>query len=80
MGHERFRAGQEIVGERPVDELARRLLAHGGVDQVHVLGSVVTVDVAKGGTTEGLREIVEGLYTYYGPGVPVPSVEEFTEA
>ena len=31
MGHERYRADQDVWGNRPPDELARRLFAHGGV-------------------------------------------------
>ena len=46
MGHERYRAGQEIIGDRPPDELARRLFAHGGVEGVHIYSNVVTVDLA----------------------------------
>jgi uncharacterized protein YqfA (UPF0365 family) len=65
MGHERYRAGDEIWGNRPPDVLARRLLAQGSVDGVHVNGNVVTVDLAKGRSAEGLKEIVEKLYLYY---------------
>ena len=69
MGHEHYGAGREIVGDRPPDELARRLFAHGGVAAVHIYSNIVNVDLARGGTTEGLREIVAGLYTYYREGV-----------
>ncbi|MFN8051949.1 MAG: hypothetical protein U0Q22_10955 [Acidimicrobiales bacterium] len=72
-GHERYRPDDDIVGNRPPDELARRLFAHGGIDGIHINGSVVSVDVSKGHTAEGLKEIIEGLYTYYTPGVEVPS-------
>ncbi len=71
-GHEIYRAGQAVEGVRPPDELARRLFAHGGVETVSVNGSVVTVDLEKGGSSEGLKEIIEDLYTYYRPGVAVP--------
>ena len=76
MGHERYRPGDVVTGERPCDVLARRLLERGGIDQLHINGSVVTVDVSKGSSSDGLKEIIEGLYTYYLPGVPVPSFEE----
>jgi len=69
MAHERYRAGSVIVGDRPPDELARRILARGGADEVHVYGNVVTVTLARGHGPEGLREIIEGLYTYYREGV-----------
>lgn len=72
-GHERYRPGDVIVGNRPPDVLARRLLERGGIDGVHINGSVVSVDVAKGHSSEGLKEIIESLYTYYVPGVEVPS-------
>lgn len=72
-GHERYRPGDVIVGDRPPDVLARRLLEHGGIDGIHINGSVVSVDVSKGHTAEGLKEIIEDLYTYYRPGVEVPA-------
>lgn len=80
MGHERFRSADEAVGSRPAAVLARRLFATGQVDAVHVYLNVVTVDLHKGFSGEGLREIVEGLYTYYTPGVVPPSDEELMGA
>ncbi len=74
-GHEIYRAGEEIVGERPADVLARRLFEHGGIDTVSINSSMVTVDLSKGGHSDGLKEIIENLYTYYLPGVEVPSFE-----
>lgn len=75
-GHEVYRPGDVIDGVRPPDELARRLFAHGGIDVISINSSVVTVDIAKGGTADGVKEIIEDLYTYYRPGVPVPSFPE----
>jgi hypothetical protein len=69
MGHERFTAPEQAVGPRPSAELARRLFATGRVDAVHIYMNVVTVDVKKGFTAEGLGDIVENLYIYYRPGV-----------
>jgi len=69
MGHERFRSVTDIVLDRPVDRLARRLLEHGGVDGVHVNSSMITIDVGRGYTGEGLQEIVENLFRFY-PDVP----------
>jgi hypothetical protein len=69
MAHERYTAGEPVIGDRPPDELARRLFERGGVAAVHVYGNVVTVELARGGTTDGIRELIEGLYTYYRPGV-----------
>lgn len=65
MGHERYVAGQEIDGVRPPDELARRLFAQGGVDAVHIYDNMVTVDLAKGATGDGLIEVVRELFLFY---------------
>ena len=65
MGHERYAVGDEIWGERPPDVLARRLLASGNVDRVHVNANMVTVDLTKGHSSAGLKEIVETLYLFY---------------
>jgi hypothetical protein len=74
MGHERYVAGQVIEGDRPVDEIARRLFAHGGVDAVHANGSVITVELARGGEVEGLAEIIRDLFIYYPEGSPPPTL------
>ena len=34
MGHERYAAGDEVTGDAPADELARRLFALGGIADV----------------------------------------------
>ena len=65
MGHERYVAGTEVWGNRPPDELARRLLAHGSVAGVGINGNVITVDLEKGFDSTGLKEIVENLYRFY---------------
>lgn len=75
MGHERFRMGEDIIGDRPADELARRLFATGDVAGVSVNGNVVTVELATSDSS-GLKDVIEDLYTYYVPGVEVPSDEE----
>lgn len=81
MGHERYTAGDPIYGNRPPDELARRLFDTKKVDEVHVYGQAVTVKLFAGADTDGLRHIIENLYTYYRPGVEVPTPESFaTEA
>ena len=66
MGHDRYVAGQAIEGDRTVDELARRLFARGGIASVHIYSGTITVDLQKGHTSEGLADIIRGLYTYYG--------------
>lgn len=75
MGHERFAAREDIHGDRPADELARRLLATGRVASVAVNSNVVTVDL-EGNDSSGLKEIIIDLYTYYVPGVEIPTDEE----
>ncbi|MBV8161587.1 MAG: NifU N-terminal domain-containing protein [Acidimicrobiia bacterium] len=65
MGHERYRADREIVGDRPPDELARRLFAHGGVEAVHIYSNVVTIDLAPGASPQGLADVVHGLFVHY---------------
>jgi hypothetical protein len=65
MGHDRFVRGQVIDDDRPVDELARRIFARGGVTSVHVNGGMITVDLEKGHTADGIADIIRGLYTFY---------------
>ncbi len=69
MGHERYRSLADIVRDRPVDRLARRLLEHGGIDAIHVNSSMITVDLGGGYTGDGLLEIIENLFRFY-PDVP----------
>ena len=69
MEHERYHRDRPVVGDRPPDEVARRLFATGSADEVHVYGNVVTVVLTRGHGHEGLREVIEGLYTYYREGV-----------
>jgi len=70
MGHERFKRGDRPEGPRPVDELARRLLAETGVATIHIYSNVVTVEMASGseGQAGGLGEIIRNLFIYYGEG------------
>jgi hypothetical protein len=74
MGHERYPDRASANGVRPVDELARRLFDRGGVAGVHINGNIITVDLERGYTTEGMREIIEDLYLYYRE--PVDGAEE----
>ncbi|MEZ5340095.1 MAG: hypothetical protein R2706_01220 [Acidimicrobiales bacterium] len=77
MGHERYTAGDTIIGNRPPDEIAKILLGTGQVTSVHVYAQTVTCQLASGSTSDGLKELIEGLYTHYKPGVEVPSPESF---
>jgi hypothetical protein len=75
MGHERYTSAEQAVGERPADVLARRLFERGGITAVHVNGSVITIELDKADAS-GIKQIIEGLYTYYLPGVEPPSDDE----
>ena len=76
MQHERYEAGADIEGDRPPDELARRLFARGGIDVVHINSNVITVGLADGHDSSGLREVVEELFTFYRDGVTPATVAE----
>jgi hypothetical protein len=80
MGHERYASVAEAHGSTPGAVLARRLLETGQAQAVHVYANVVTVDLGKGATSDGMAEIVRDLYTYYRPGVEPPSIEELMAA
>ncbi len=69
MGHERYRSAEDATGDRPPDALARRLFEHGGVASVHVYSNVITVELAEGGSAEGMRELIEELFIHYREGV-----------
>lgn len=76
MGHERYGTAPGPEHDRPVDELARRLFAHDGVETVHVNSNVITVNMSHGADDDALAETIENLFIYYRPGVEVPSFEE----
>jgi hypothetical protein len=73
MGHERYRSAADATGQRPPDLLARRLLERGGVDCVSVFQNMITLDLAKGASEEGLEELVRDLFIHYTEGVQ-PSI------
>ena len=77
MDHERYRQGDEILGTRPPDVLAEALLELGGIDQVSINSNVITLDISKGGVdAEAVRAVISDMFTYYRPGVEIPSFEE----
>ncbi|CAN5275399.1 hypothetical protein BH18ACT4_BH18ACT4_10840 [soil metagenome] len=65
MGHERYTSRADAEGDRPPDELARRLFDRGGIDAVHINSSVITVDLAKGASSDGLADLIRELFRYY---------------
>jgi hypothetical protein len=75
-GHERFASPTEATGPRPSAELARRLFDTGHVAGVHLYMNMVTVDLQKGFSSDGLLEVMRDLYQYWTPGKPVPTLEE----
>lgn len=66
MGHEPYTQPPSDLLDRPVDELARRLFAAGGVERVHINGSVVTVTLGGGQTGDGLGDVIRELFLHYG--------------
>jgi Scaffold protein Nfu/NifU N terminal len=74
MGHERYESVDDILAARPVDELARRLFATGGVKAVHVNNSVVTVQLNEGWSGDQLVDVIRGLYIHY-PGAADAATE-----
>ena len=68
MGHERYRKGDEIAGERPPDVLARRLFERGGVDARPHLLEHGHGQARAGCVADGIRDIIEKLYIHYLPG------------
>lgn len=73
MGHERYVAPPDELLDRPVDEVARRLFASGGIEAVHINGSVITVSLAPGRTGEGLGDIVRSLFLHYPAAGAAPA-------
>jgi hypothetical protein len=74
MAGERYQRGDDVHGDRPVDELARRLLAEDGVEAVHVSSNVITVEVERADIEDGLRTVIENLFLYYRDGTsPEPA-------
>jgi hypothetical protein len=65
MGHERYESLDDILDDRAVDLLARRLFETGGVKAVHVNGSVITVELADGWSGDRLLDVIRSLYVHY---------------
>jgi hypothetical protein len=65
MGHENYAAPPSELLDRPVDEVARRLFAAGSVESLHIYGSVITVNLGRGRTSEGLADIIRHMFLHY---------------
>ena len=76
MGHEEFSSVAQATGTRPAAVLARRLLETGQVANVHVFGNIITIDVAKGHSADGLDDVVRDLYQYWKPGMELPTFDD----
>lgn len=79
-GHERFTSASEAKGPRPAAELARRLFDTGQVAGVHLYMNMVTVDLNKGCSSDGLFDIVRDMYQYWKPGMTPPAFEDLAPA
>lgn len=77
MGHERYVEGDIIDRNRPADAIASRLFATGQVARIQIYKHLITVELKPGGNTDGFKDIIENLYTYYLPGVRVPRASDF---
>ena len=80
MGHDRYESPPSELRQRTVDELARRLYAAGGVEKIHINGSVVTVTVGAGHTGSGLGDVIRRLFLHYGDTGPAPLVAPTDDA
>ncbi|MEI2703672.1 MAG: hypothetical protein V9E89_00050 [Ilumatobacteraceae bacterium] len=80
MGHERFRAGDEIVGTKPSALVARKLIGTGHVDGVHVYGNIINIQLARGVTGDGLVDVVRDMYQYWIPGRELPTFDDTAAA
>ena len=82
MGHERYDSLADVVDDRAVDQLARKILEHGGVSNVHINSSVITVRLAGGSTGDGLEDLIRNMFRFYGdqPGAAIADDVEQPEA
>lgn len=75
MGHEHFKSMTDAVGSRPAAALARQLLSTGKVDSVYIYGNIISVDVSKGVSADGLGDVVRNMYQYWKPGMDLPTFD-----
>ncbi len=76
MGHERFASEDDAWGPSPSAEVARRLFATGRVEGVHVYANMITVDLVRGHTSEGMADMIRELYRYWRPGMLPPTFDD----
>jgi hypothetical protein len=75
MGHERFTSMGDAVGPRPAAALARQLLSTGKVESVYIYGNIISVDISRGHTADGLSDVVRDMYQYWKPGMEMPTFD-----
>jgi hypothetical protein len=75
MGHEHFTSMSDAVGPRPAAALARQLLSTGKVDSVYIYGNIISVDITKGSSADGLGDVVRNMYQYWKPGMDMPTFD-----
>ncbi len=76
MGHERYQAGDEILGKRPVDDLARYLFDLGGIDFVGVFSNVITVQsTGEAPDVDRIVDVIANLHLHYREGTEASNNE-----
>ena len=77
MDHERFQVDDEIIGDTPSDELARRLFSLEGVAGIHLNSNMITVK--SDGSELSIEELIEtisDLHIFYNDGMEVANDDE----
>ena len=77
MDHERFQVDDEIIGDPPSDELARRLFSLEGVTGIHLNSNMITVK--SDGSELSIEELIEtisDLHIFYNDGIEVANDDE----
>lgn len=66
MGHRSFASVEDVTSDSdPADVLATKMFERGGIDSMHVNGSVVTIDLSKGHDSEGIKEVIASMFLHY---------------
>ena len=79
MGHERYRAGDQIAGHAPADELARRLFGLDGIAGIHINSNMITVELsATSFDSDQAVQAISELHLYWEEGMELPDDDELT--
>ena len=81
MDHERFRVDDDIIGDTPSDEIARRLFSLDGIVGIHLNSNMITVK-SDGSelSVEGLIETISDLHLFYNDELEVVNDDEKVES